>query len=203
MKLVKLSSVLAVTAVMGCQNDVTSPLARDLGSTSLASITFDATTSIGSVGKGDVQTFFGWNNQVLQRNAAYIDFRFSSSESSTWTCTKTWYTGPNQTEHVVVQQRSTSVSSQGLLATQGRNNSEGLNGPNTGFMLSSEGGITTSSSGPAVGSCPASPSGFVFDNNVQTVNNGGGLQIIVNTGAPGPFLTPTGKNVNTWYNFPW
>jgi hypothetical protein len=98
--------------------------------------------------------------------------------------------------------RQSSVSTQGLITTQGRNISEGLNGPNTGFMLSPEGGITTESDGPAVGSCPASPSGFVYDNNAVTETSGGGLQIIAKTGAPGSWTSPTGKNVNVWYAFP-
>jgi hypothetical protein len=204
MKVVKLSSILAVTAVVGCQNDVTAPVSRSLNSTPNAAITFDPATGIGFVGKGDVQLFFGWNNQMLQLNAANIDFRYSSGSTTTWTCTRTWVTGPahNQVQHEVVQERQNSVSTSGLITTQGRNNSQGLNGPNTGFVLSPEGGaVTTTASGPAIGSCPASPSGFVYDNNAQTESNGGGLQII-NNGGPGPWLSATGKSVNTWYNFP-
>jgi len=155
------------------------------------------------VGKGDVQTFAGWNNTVVQKNANYVDFQLNSSTTTSWTCTKTFFTGPDDTEHVIVQQRQTSTTTQGFFTTQGRNISEGLNGPNTGFNLTPDGAPTTVTSGPAIGSCPATPSGFVYDDNATTVSDGGtGLQIILTTGAPGPFLTPTGKAVNTWYNFP-
>jgi hypothetical protein len=185
--------------VMGCQSE---PLAPTGLGPSFAIV--DNGDGSYFVGKGDVQTFFGWNNQTLQRNAAWVDFQFSLSQTTTWTCTKTWTTGPegNETEHVVVQNRHNSTSTQGLFTTLGRNISEGLNGPNTGFKLNPDGTPTVEEDGPPVGSCPAEPSGFVYDENAETTSSGGGLQVILHTGAPGAFLTPTGKNVNTWYNFP-
>ena len=195
-------AVVAIAATTGCQTDLTAPVsAKAIVSAPLATITFDPFTGTGFVGKGDVQLFYGWNNQKLQQHAAFIDFQYNVSETTSWTCTKTWYTGPNQTEHEVVQVRQNSTSIQGLLTTEGRNISQGVNGPNTGFIISPAGALTVESDGPAVGSCPAQPSGFVYDGNAATTSNGGGLQITVN-GGPGPFVTQTAKNVNTWYSFP-
>jgi hypothetical protein len=192
-------TTVAAALIMGCQTEPMSP--TDLGP-SLAIINHGDGSYF--VGKGDVQTFFGWNNQALQRNATYIDFQYSLGETTTWTCTRTWVTGPenNQTEHEVIHERNNSTTTQGLFTTLGRDISDGLNGPNTGFVLTQDGDPTTVTDGPAVGTCPADPSGFVYDNNAQTISTGSGLQIILLTGAPGPSPTPTGKVINTWYNFP-
>jgi len=192
---------LTIAIVAACQTDLTAPsIARPLGTAAPAIV--DNGDGTWFVGKGDVQTFFGWNNQVLQANAAYVDFRIESSQTTTWTCTKTQVLGNGQTRETV-QNRENTSSTQGLFTTQGRNSGQGTNGPNTGFNLTLEGSLSVQSDGPAIGSCPANPSGFVYDNNAVTINSGGGsLQIIVKTGAPGPFLTPTGKSLNVWYNFP-
>jgi len=189
--------------VMGCENGVTDPTVIDVPGPSL-SILLDGNGLPRFVGKGDVQLFFGWNNQTLQRNAGSVDFQLNSGETTTWTCTRTWVTGPegNETEHETVQNRHNTTSIQAFFTTQGRDLSEGLNGPNTGFVLTVDGDPTIIADGPGVGTCPADPSGFVYDENAVTTPTGSGLQIIVNLGAPGPFLTPTGKAINTWYNFP-
>jgi hypothetical protein len=39
-----------------------------------ASVTFDPVSGTGFVGKGDVQSAFGWNNAALQRNAGGVTF---------------------------------------------------------------------------------------------------------------------------------
>ena len=40
----------------------------------------------GFVGKGDVQTPFGWNNKALQNNAAGVTFKWSSTEQRQQDC---------------------------------------------------------------------------------------------------------------------
>jgi hypothetical protein len=40
----------------------------------MAAVTFDPATGTGFVGKGDVQSAFGWNNAGLQQNAAGVTF---------------------------------------------------------------------------------------------------------------------------------
>jgi hypothetical protein len=45
-----------------------------LATPALASVTFDVNSGVGFVGKGDVQTAFGWNNQKLQAEAQNLTF---------------------------------------------------------------------------------------------------------------------------------
>ena len=188
---------MAIGFITACQTDVTAPSVTALpGGASQAIV--DNGDGTWFVGKGDVQTFFGWNNPRMQANAAYIEFRIASSTTTTWTCTKLQVLGNGNTNEIV-QNRQNSSSTQGVFTTQGRTNSQG---PVTGFNLTLNGAATVQNDGPAIGSCPANPSGFVYDNNAVTVTSGGGLQIMVGSGAPGPFLTPTGKNAGVWYNFP-
>lgn len=46
---------------------------------------------VGFVGKGDVQSLFGWNNDGLQKNAALVKFRYGASGQVSWVCE--WWTG--------------------------------------------------------------------------------------------------------------
>ena len=60
-----------------------------------AGVQYDAATGKGFVGKGDVQTAFGWNNGDLQKNAAGVTFKYeqpatqSLSQDSTQSGTQT------------------------------------------------------------------------------------------------------------------
>lgn len=54
-------------------------------STAMADVIVDE-NGVGSVGKGDVQDIYNWNNSELQANAANIQFRFLASGSATWQC---------------------------------------------------------------------------------------------------------------------
>ena len=148
-----------------------------LASPAAATVTFDAATGTGFVGKGDVQTVFDWNNKTLQTNAATVDFRVESVSETTWTCTKFVELG-NDGVNEVIQKRATTTSTQGLVTTVARDNSKGKDGGITGFFLQGyEGTPTLEVEGPAVGSCPAAPSGFVYDQNAQTTESGGGLEV--------------------------
>lgn len=146
-----------------------------------AIVTFDPATGTGFVGKGDVQLIYGWNNHALQANAASVEFRVNSVSTTEWTCTKPQPT-PNDPEKVIVQERRVTTTTQGLLNDIARDNSKGKNGPITGFnLLGYNGGsTTTTASGPAVGSCPANPSGFAYDDNASTTQSGGGVQVSIN-----------------------
>jgi len=148
-----------------------------LASPAIASVTFDPATGTGFVGKGDVQLVFNWNNKVLQDNASSVDFRVNSVSATTWTCTKIVVQGNDETREIV-QQRSTTTTNQGLVTTVARENSKGKDGAVTGFYLTGyEGTPVQATDGPAVGSCPADPSGFVYDGNAVTTESGGGLQV--------------------------
>jgi hypothetical protein len=67
-----------------------------------AAVIFDTETGSGTVGKGDVQTPFGWNNKQLQDNAPGVTFRYSDSASYSVKCA--WTTGegtPGEQDHTV------------------------------------------------------------------------------------------------------
>ncbi|AOT02362.1 hypothetical protein ASPU41_02360 [Arthrobacter sp. U41] len=64
------------------------------------------------------------------------------------------------------------------MTTVARDNSKGKDGSITGFYLQGyEGTPTLETDGPAVGTCPADPSGFVYDENAQTTELGGGFEV--------------------------
>lgn len=143
-----------------------------------AAVTFDPATGTGFVGKGDVQIVFSWSNKALQDNASKVDFRVNSVTETSWTCSKEVVQG-NGVVRDIVQERSTSSTTQGLVTSVARENSKGKDGAVTGFFLTGyEGGASVSvTDGPAVGSCPANPSGFVYDGNAETTETGGGLEV--------------------------
>ncbi len=76
-----------------------------------ASVTFDPTTGAGFVGKGDVQTAFGWNNQALQANAADVTFSYNAVDTYSATCS--WITGVG----LPASRRTTSTFRGTLLST--------------------------------------------------------------------------------------
>lgn len=112
-----------------------------------ASVTFDASTGTGFVGKGDVQSLYGWNNAGLQANAASVQFAAFGTSVVRWECTNA------KNAHVMVRERVTTGG--GLLVHEVRlNPQEGA----TGFpLLGYAAGVTTpTTDGPALNSCPAS-----------------------------------------------
>ncbi|MBT2538570.1 hypothetical protein [Arthrobacter sp. ISL-69] len=148
-----------------------------LASPAAAIVTFDPATGTGFVGKGDVQTGFDWNNKALQTHASTVDFRVDSVSETTWTCSKTFETGNGETKEIV-QVRNSTTSVQGLVTTVARDNSKGKDGAITGFYLRGyEGTPTLETDGPPAGTCPADPSGFVYDGNAQTTESGGGFEV--------------------------
>jgi hypothetical protein len=78
-----LCAAVAPALVMACQGEIVTP--QD-GNAPSFSILYDGNGLPRFVGKGDVQTFFVWNNQVLQANAAYIDFQLFAQQTTTWHC---------------------------------------------------------------------------------------------------------------------
>jgi hypothetical protein len=142
--------------------------------TAYATVTIDE-NGYGFVGKGDVQSAFNWNNDQLQTNASGLSFSLNSSESSTWTCTK------DDVPVTITQHRSNSQSVAGVVAYDARKNKVGQI---TGFTLNGfDGDVVTTTDGPEIGSCPAEPSGFVFDEGSleTTVDDGGTFQVCLGT----------------------
>lgn len=168
MKTISLKVAAATLALTGLMS---------LAAPAMASVSFDPATGTGFVGKGDVQTIFSWSNKNLQDNASTVDFRVNSVTETSWTCTKVVVQGNDQVREIV-QQRSTETSTMGLITSVARENSKGKDGAVTGFYLTGyEGSPLLATDGPAPGSCPADPSGFVYDDNAVTTVSGGGLQV--------------------------
>jgi hypothetical protein len=148
-----------------------------VASPAMAAVSFDAATGTGFVGKGDVQTVFNWTNKLLQNNASTVDFRVNSSAETVWTCTKVVVQG-NDVTREIVQERSATVTTQGLVTTVARENSKGKDGAVTGFYLTGyDGTPVTVTDGKAPGTCPDDNSGFVYDENAVTTETGGGLEV--------------------------
>ena len=132
---------------------VAAAAAACVSTAAVAAISFDPATGTGFIGKGDVQSALGLNNPQLQ--ALYlsggISFKFSQSE--TWQITCSWITDDGHTEPVTKNKRTRRT--RGVNATlnaNGRDISSGINGPNTGFIMSGfNGGGTTDEPIPSVG----------------------------------------------------
>lgn len=127
-----------------------------VSSVATATITFDSTTGIGFVGKGDVQyTFGGMNNAWAQSVSPFVRFRATSTvvAEQTWECHR--FVPGNGNEIIHERTVTTTTASEGVVTTIAR-----LKNQFTGFILAGwDGSVTTSTEtdGPALNSCPAAP----------------------------------------------
>ena len=131
-------------------------LALFLASTSaLAAVVFDPANGTGSVGKGDVQDAFDWNDAALQANATGVTFTYGYTAVYQAVCTFTTGEGTRgEKTHNVPHSEEMSVSS-AVNVTLRRNPQSKV----TGFTLTGF-GQTFSESGevPVVGApCPGNP----------------------------------------------
>jgi hypothetical protein len=139
----------------------------------VASVTFDANTGTGFVGKGDVQIAFNWNNAALQNKAAGVYFTYESSDSYSATCT--WITGEGtrgERTHNVTVPRHTQVYSM--------INGTARSGPHqfTGFILNGFGTTSTSGEAPVVGGdCIGEGQDGTWTSVEGPVSSGGGLVV--------------------------
>jgi len=143
-----------------------------ISTAALATVTFDNTTGTGFVGKGDVQIALGWNNATLQRNANGVTFTYNTTDTYDVTCE--WDTGTrNIVHHVITLPKHTGVNA--TIGSTGRNTSSGLQGPNTGFILTGFGQTIVDGTLPEVG---GSCLGFGADGtitDVELTSSTGGL----------------------------
>ena len=138
--------------------------------------TFCPTSGIGFIGKGDVQTAFGWNNQKLQANASGVTFTYSTTDTYSATCTFTTGDGtPGEQTHNVDIPRHTSVNS--AIDYDAR-----VHQQIDGFNLTGLGSTTYDGTVPVVGgTCVAGPTGAGQDGTWSAVtlvsSTGGGLTV--------------------------
>jgi len=154
-----------------------------LSTTVAADVVYDA-NGVGSVGKGDILSVFGWNANDLQASAGLLQFRMMSVSTATWQCT-----GVNPAGVTVVSTHgaeNTPVESEVLHQTlRNRNNVV------TGFDL---GGVATAlTEYTAIGACPYNQNWRVYRTMVpgSLVYEGGGepmLQVSIDG--------------QTWYDLP-
>jgi hypothetical protein len=82
----------------------------------------------GFVGKGDVQTIFGWNNAQLQANADQLTFHYSSLsttvQETTWACLNN---GGNEVGRSSTTTTTTGVSNPNAALARVRNQITGFN----------------------------------------------------------------------------
>jgi hypothetical protein len=130
-----------------------------------AAVTFDAETGTGFVGKGDVQSLFGWNNKAFQESALGVEFRVSSITETTWDC---WNSNNDK-----IQERSRAETIQGVIMTEARTNNQ-----ITGFILNGyASGSVASAEGPELNSCPSGPWSYVEGSTSTESLGSGGLEV--------------------------
>ncbi len=147
---------------------VASLLALAVPTAALASVTLDPATGKGFVGKGDVQTPFGWNDAALQSKAGGVSFTYESKSDETYAVTCEWDTGNRVIVHHVQNKVANLVDSVSYDVTKA--DRKNPNGKITGFNLEGKGPEVVSESGsvPVVGeSCPATGNDEGTDNAVN------------------------------------
>jgi hypothetical protein len=142
-----------------------------------ASVTLDPSTGIGFVGKGDVQTAYGWNDQKLQDYASSVTFSYSKTTDEQYAVTCGWDTESTQgrdhqvviTHHVQNKRGNVNASVAYDPKSVSRNNP---NGKVTGFKLTGfpdgQPVVTNEGTVPVVDeSCPATGNADGTDNAVD------------------------------------
>lgn len=112
-----------------------------------AAVTFSPATGAGFVGKGDVQTAFGWNNSTLQLNGAAVSFSFEETTNYKGICS--WITGEGtrgEQPHNVPHTRKTRVRAEVVYDTR-QNNQKYI----TGYILTGMDEETETQAKPEIG----------------------------------------------------
>jgi hypothetical protein len=125
----------------------------------------------GWVGKGEVQTAYGWNNKAMQDNVSGVTFAYDSTSTYEVVCE---FDNPGG-HHVITNTKRSSV--QATVGSDARNNSSGKQGPMTGWYLTGFGAVTsTGQTVPAVGDgCPGNSGLGAITSVTQTGSGAGGL----------------------------
>jgi hypothetical protein len=168
---------LALTGVVaGCGaggNDGQTGSSTDTGGVSSAmTVTFDPSSGSGFVGKGDVQTAFGFNNQQLQSNASGLSFSYIAEQTYEGVCE--WTTGEGtrgQQTHDVTHQKSSTINAAIAFDARAKNQI-------SGFILNGFSSTTEEGSVPAVGDpCPGNPGNDAVWVSIDLLSSTGGLYV--------------------------
>ena len=139
----------------------------------------------GFLGKGEVQTAFGWNNKALQTNAEDVAFSLRTETVYSYTCT--WTTGPehNQKEHV-----KEGIPSEAAVAADAAFDAR-KNSQITGFTLGELGEPTVDGTIPTDGgACSNGPNGTISEVEIVDVTSSlyathGGATVLVQHATTG------------------
>jgi hypothetical protein len=140
------------------------------GAASASAYTMDS-SGVGWVGKGEVQSAYGWNNKTMQDNVGGVTFVYDTTATYEVVCE---FDTPN-THHTVTLPKHTGVNA--TVSSDARNNSSGKQGPMTGWYLTGFGTTTTDGQAiPAVGDgCPGNSGLGAVTSVEQTSGGEGGL----------------------------
>jgi hypothetical protein len=150
-------------------------VSEELDQTSSASTVYDSTSGIGFVGKGDVQSAFGWNNARLQANASGVSFSYDAIDTFSAVCTFVTGEGTRgEKTHDVTLPRHAEISSDIHYHARSHKQIDG-------FILTGLGETTASGTAPAQGAaCVASQDGIAHDGtwtSVTLTSSSGGLSV--------------------------
>ena len=137
---------------------------------SASAYTMDS-AGVGWVGKGEVQTAYGWNNKAMQDNVGGVTFAYDSTSTYEVVCE---FDNPGG-HHVITNTKRSSVNA--AVGSDARNNSSGKQGPMTGWYLTGLGAVTSTGGAlPAVGDgCPGNSGLGAIASVTQTGTGTGGL----------------------------
>jgi hypothetical protein len=145
------------------------------GAASASAYTMDS-SGAGWVGKGEVQSAYGWNNKAMQDNVGGVTFVYDATATYEVVCE---FDNPGG-HHVITQTKHTGVNA--TVSSDARNNSNGKQGPMTGWYLTGLGASTTDGTAlPAVGDgCPGNSGLGAVTSVEQTSSGEGGLYAVWN-----------------------
>jgi hypothetical protein len=149
--------------------------------TAFAIVSFDPATGTGWVGKGDVQTAFGWNNAAMQQRHTQITFEYDATTQYSWVCEWTTNEG-KKGEQTHTQNLTRTVGVAGVIG-----NSDRRTGQWTGWFLTGFASGGAGSDGDFVPFCPGNPEG----------NGGSGEKVVVDGSLT---ETPLGAGLYAVYN---
>jgi hypothetical protein len=149
----------------------------------IATVTFDPSTGTGFVGKGDVQSAFGWNNAQLQAKAAGVTFTYSQTVDEQLTCLD----GNSQVSHAEKSgTRSGTVGANVNYDARTHNQIDGFVLTGLGSAIDNLTYSNGDPSTPAFQACATN-----FPNNVTTVTS--------NNGPVGLYVSYNGASVQLPY----
>jgi hypothetical protein len=146
--------------------------------TAFAIVSFDPATGTGWVGKGDVQTAFGWNNAAMQQRHTQITFEYDNLTQHTFECE--WWTGParNRQYHSTTTTETTGV--QGVLASDSRRTGQWTGWHLTGYVTSGgSGNFTPDCNGNGEGDGNSGEKTLI-EGSLTSTPLGGGLYAVYN-----------------------